>query len=119
MKCRFCQAPLEFVFIDLGNSPASNSFLTASQLNEAEVFYPLKVFVCNKCFLVQLDEFKKSESIFSNDYVYFSSFSNSWLQHASDYTSMMIERFNFNSESLVAEVASNDGYLLQYFKELE
>ena len=63
MKCRFCQAPLEFVFIDLGNSPASNSFLTASQLNEAEVFYPLKVFVCNKCFLVQLDEFKKSESI--------------------------------------------------------
>lgn len=116
MKCRFCQAPLEFVFIDLGNSPASNSFLTASQLNEAEVFYPLKVFVCNKCFLVQLDEFKKSESIFSDDYVYFSSFSNSWLQHASDYTSMMIERFNFNSESLVAEVASNDGYLLQYFK---
>jgi hypothetical protein len=99
------------------NSPASNSFLTKVQLNEPEVFYPLKVFVCDKCFLVQVDEYKKSDAIFDGEYVYFSSYSTSWLSHAKKYTEMMTSRFGFNEKSKVVEIASNDGYLLQYFKE--
>jgi hypothetical protein len=117
MQCRFCNTELEHVFIDLVNSPASNSFLTKEQLNEPEVFYPLKVYTCHHCFLVQVDEFKKSDAIFNSDYVYFSSYSTSWLQHAKQYTDLMIKRFGFNEESQVIEIASNDGYLLQYFKE--
>ena len=117
MNCRFCKAPLAHVFIDLNNSPASNSFLTKEQLNEPEIFYPLKVFICDKCFLVQVDEYKKSDAIFSSDYVYFSSFSTSWLAHAKEYTKKMIDRFALNANSKVVEIASNDGYLLQYFKE--
>jgi len=117
MQCRFCKTELKDVFIDLVNSPASNSFLTKEQLNEPEVFFPLKVFTCPSCFLVQIDEYKKSDAIFNNDYVYFSSFSTSWLAHCRKYTELMVERFGFGSQSLVAEVASNDGYLLQYFKE--
>lgn len=117
MQCRFCKAPLTNVFIDLVNSPASNSFLTAEQLNEPEIFYPLKVFTCEKCFLVQIDEYKKSDAIFDSNYVYFSSFSSSWLKHAEQYTDKMTERFGYNQNSLVIEIASNDGYLLQYFKE--
>ena len=117
MQCRFCKTELEHVFIDLVNSPASNSFLTREQLNEPEAFYPLKVYTCHNCFLVQVDEYKKSDAIFDSNYVYFSSYSSSWLQHARAYTEMMIERFGYNSDSLVIEVASNDGYLLQYFKE--
>lgn len=117
MQCRFCKTELTNVFIDLANSPASNSFLTAEQLNEPETFYPLKVFTCHKCFLVQVDEYKKSDAIFNSDYVYFSSFSTSWLAHAKAYTDMMTERFGFNEKSQVIEIASNDGYLLQYFKE--
>jgi hypothetical protein len=108
---------LKHVFIDLVNAPASNSFLTAEQLNEPEVFYPLKVYTCHHCFLVQIDEYKKSDDIFSSDYVYFSSYSTSWLAHARKYTEQMIERFGFNSGSSVIEIASNDGYLLQYFTE--
>src|SRR5262249_46948158 len=115
MQCRFCNTDLIHEFIDLVNSPASNSFLRAEQLNEPEVFYPLKVFTCHKCFLVQLDEYKKSEAIFNNEYVYFSSYSRSWLEHASRYADKMVERFGFNEKSLVVELASNDGYLLQYF----
>ncbi|HEV8504116.1 MAG TPA: class I SAM-dependent methyltransferase [Chitinophagaceae bacterium] len=117
MQCRFCKTELEDVFIDLINSPASNSFLTKEQLNEPEVFYPLKVYTCHSCFLVQVDEYKKSDAIFNSEYVYFSSYSTTWLEHAKRYTEMMIERFGFNSSSQVIEVASNDGYLLQYFKE--
>ena len=117
MNCRFCKAPLTHVFIDLNNSPASNSFLTEEELNEPEIFYPLKVFICAKCFLVQVDEYKKSDAIFDSNYAYFSSYSTSWLQHAKTYVDMMTERFAFNENSLVIEVASNDGYLLQYFKE--
>jgi len=117
MQCRFCNTELEHIFIDLVNSPASNSFLTKEQLNEPELFYPLKVYTCHHCFLVQVDEVKKSDAIFNNDYVYFSSYSTSWLQHARNYTDMMIERFGLNEESQVIEIASNDGYLLQYFKE--
>ena len=117
MQCRFCKTELEHVFIDLGNSPASNSFLTKEQLNEPEIFYPLKVYTCHNCFLVQVDEYKKSGAIFNNEYAYFSSYSHTWLQHARDYTDMMIARFGFDSAAQVIEVASNDGYLLQYFKE--
>ncbi len=115
MKCRFCQSKLKHVFIDLFNSPASNSFLTNEQLNEPEQYYPLKVYTCHKCFLVQIDEYKKSDSIFDSSYVYFSSYSRSWLQHANNYVDMVTDRFQLNRRSQVVEIASNDGYLLQYF----
>lgn len=117
MNCRFCKTSLTDVFIDLVNSPASNSFLSKEELNEPEVFYPLKVYTCPKCFLVQVDEYKKSNAIFDSNYVYFSSYSKSWLAHAKLYTEQMTERFALNEQSLVIEIASNDGYLLQYFKE--
>lgn len=117
MKCRFCETQLSDVFIDLVNSPASNSFLSEKQLIESEAFYPLKVYTCPNCFLVQVDEYQKSNEIFSDDYVYFSSFSTSWVKHAKEYVEMMTERFTFNEKSQVIEIASNDGYLLQYFKE--
>ena len=117
MKCRFCKTELEHIFIDLVNSPASNSFLTKEQLNEPETFYPLKVYTCHQCFLVQVDEYKKSDAIFDSNYAYFSSYSTSWLTHAKKYTDKMVERFGFNETSQVIEIASNDGYLLQYFKE--
>ncbi|WP_207515593.1 class I SAM-dependent methyltransferase [Longitalea luteola] len=115
MQCRFCKTELKHVFIDLVNSPASNSFLSREQLNEPETFFPLKVFTCHKCFLVQVDEYQKSDAIFNSDYVYFSSYSTTWLNHAREYTNKMVARFGFNSNSQVIEIASNDGYLLQYF----
>ena len=117
MQCRFCKTELKHVFIDLINSPASNSFLTREQLNEPEVFFPLKVFTCHNCFLVQVDEYKKSDAIFNDEYVYFSSFSTSWLAHSRRYTEQMMERFSYSDRSLVVEIASNDGYLLQYFQQ--
>lgn len=117
MTCRFCKHTVTHVLIDLVNSPASNSFLSLEQLNEPEVFYPLKVFVCSNCFLVQVDEYKKSDDIFNGDYAYFSSYSKSWLAHSQKYANMMVERFKFNASSKVVEIASNDGYLLQYFKQ--
>lgn len=117
MNCRFCQNPLSHVFIDLVNSPPSNSYLAAEKLNEPEVFYPLRVFVCERCFLVQLDEYKKASEIFDADYAYFSSFSTSWLAHSKNYVEMMCARFGFDENSQVVEIASNDGYLLQYFRE--
>ena len=117
MNCRFCKTPVKTVFADLVNSPPSNSYLTKEQLNEPEAYYPLKVLVCDNCYLVQVDEYYKSEEIFSSDYAYFSSFSTSWLAHSKRYTEMMINRFGFDQSSLVVELASNDGYLLQYFKE--
>jgi len=117
MVCRFCKTELQHVFIDLVNSPASNSFLRKEQLNEPETFYPLKVFTCHSCFLVQIDEYKKSDDIFNSDYAYFSSYSTTWLKHAKDYVELMTKRFGFNETSQVVEIASNDGYLLQYFVE--
>ncbi len=117
MNCRFCKTALNNVFVDLGESPPSNSFLKASQLSMSEAKYPLKIFVCENCFLVQVDEYKKATDIFSSDYAYFSSFSNSWLKHVKNYTDMMIERFGYNQSSQVIEIASNDGYLLQYFQQ--
>jgi SAM-dependent methyltransferase len=117
MKCRFDGKEINHEFVDLGFSPPSNSFLTTAQLNEAEVYYPLKLYVSERSFLVQIDEYKSAEEIFSNDYVYFSSFSKSWLAHSKKYVETMISRFGYSKKSLVVEIASNDGYLLQYFVE--
>lgn len=119
MNCRFCSHQLTNKFVDLVNSPASNSFLSKEQLNEPEIFYPLKLYVCDKCMLVQIDEYKKSDEIFDKDYVYFSSFSTSWLNHAKKYVEMIIGRLGLDQNSSVVEIASNDGYLLQYFKKLD
>jgi len=116
MKCRFCNHQLTHEFIDLVNSPPSNSFLTIEQLNQPEVFYPLKLFICDNCFLVQIDEYKKSDDIFNKEYAYFSSYSISWLEHARTYVEMIIKRNGLNKNSYVIEIASNDGYLLQHFK---
>lgn len=116
MKCRNCQNQLNHVFADLNTSPPSNSFLTESQLGLEETFFPLKVFVCNSCFLVQVDELKKADSIFNEDYIYFSSVSKAWLAHAEKYCDEMEKRFNLTNDSFVVEVASNDGYLLKNFK---
>lgn len=112
--CRFCKSELSVTFADLGMSPLSNSYLPSERLATMEPFYPLHAYVCERCFLVQLEEFESPQSIFG-DYAYFSSFSTSWLQHASDYVDMMVDRFKLSSRSHVVEVASNDGYLLQYF----
>ena len=117
MRCRFCNKNLTHEFIDLVNAPPSNCFLTKDQLNEPEVFYPLKLFVCDKCFLVQIDEYKKSGEIFNQEYAYFSSFSTTWLDHARKYVDMITKRLRLDAESHVMEIASNDGYLLQYFLE--
>ncbi len=95
-------------------TPLSNSYLKASQLNQMEPFYPLRCFVCESCFLVQLEEFETPDQIFT-DYAYLSSFSDTWLQHAKSYCEMMIPRFGFSEHSQVIEIASNDGYLLTNF----
>jgi len=115
-RCRFCDNSLKYTFVDLGVSPLANSYLEADQINQMEPFYPLRAYVCELCFLVQLPVFQSSEAIFG-DYAYFSSFSDSWLKHAKAYTELMIKRFGLDTENQVIEIASNDGYLLQYFKE--
>ncbi|MCD4680090.1 MAG: class I SAM-dependent methyltransferase [Bacteroidales bacterium] len=115
MRCRFCNTELKFKFLDLNSAPPSNSFLTKEQLDKPEAFYPLKIFVCEKCFLVQLKEHKKSHDIFSDSYAYYS-FSSSWLEYSRLYVNMITEKFNYNQDSHIIEIASNDGYLLQYFK---
>ena len=117
MNCRFDNLPLTYVFVDLGFSPPSNALLTAEQLSKPEVHYPLKLYVSERSFLVQIDEHKKANEIFNSDYVYFSSFSTSWLAHCKNYVDRITERFGFNQNSQIVEIASNDGYLLQYFKE--
>lgn len=117
MNCRFCNKHVH-LFISLGSSPLSNSYLTKDQLNKMEQFYPLEVYVCDNCFLVQLQEFESPESIFS-EYAYFSSYSDIWLKHSQDYVNKMIDLFGIDTKSNVVEIASNDGYLLQYFIEKE
>jgi len=114
MPCRFCGAKLHRTFVDLGMSPLCETYPSAAELHRGEVYYPLHVYVCEQCFLVQLKEFESPENIFS-DYAYFSSYSDSWLKHCENYCDAMIHRFGLNRESFVVEVASNDGYLLQYF----
>lgn len=112
--CRFCGAALERTFIDLGMSPLCETYPSVSDLNRGEVYYPLHVYVCGQCYLVQLEEYESAEKIFS-DYAYFSSYSDSWLKHADNYCAQMVSRFGLNESSFVVEVASNDGYLLQHF----
>lgn len=112
--CRFCGAPLYHVFVDLGVSPICNDMVRPEQVDAGEMFYPLCTYVCEQCFLVQLSEYVAPDNIFS-DYTYFSSFSDSWLEHARRYSLMAIERFGLNADSHVVEIASNDGYLLRNF----
>ncbi|MGZ5712606.1 MAG: methyltransferase domain-containing protein [Caldimonas sp.] len=117
MKCRHCATALDEtrdVFVDLGAAPPSNAFLRAEDLGRAEAWFPLKVLTCPECRLVQVDELQRHDALFSNDYVYFSSYSSSWLAHARRYVNQVVERLALSRNSLVMEVASNDGYLLQY-----
>jgi SAM-dependent methyltransferase len=114
IKCRFCNATLEETFVDLGMSPLCQDHVKPNELKQMEPFYPLHVYVCTECFLVQLEEFVAPAEIFQ-DYAYFSSYSDTMLKHASDYTDAVIERFAITENSLVAEIASNDGYLLKNF----
>jgi predicted TPR repeat methyltransferase len=116
MSCRHCSAKLNLELIDLGSSPPSNAYLTASMLSAPEKSFPLRIMVCENCWLVQTLDFAQAEELFSSDYAYFSSFSTTWLQHAERYVGAMVDRFKLDSTSHVVEVASNDGYLLQYVK---
>jgi SAM-dependent methyltransferase len=113
-QCRFCSAPLHRTFVDLGMSPLCETYLSASDVNRGEIYYPLHSYVCERCLLVQLEQYETAENIFS-DYAYFSSYSDSWLKHCENYCDQMTKRFALGKQSLVVEVASNDGYLLQYF----
>jgi len=114
-RCRFCNSILRETFADLGMSPLANSYIPLDRARQMEAFYPLHAFVCSECRLVQLEEFATADSIFS-DYLYFSSFSDAWLKHAEAYVGKVTERFGLNQSSRVVEIASNDGYLLQYFQ---
>src|ERR1700732_3239006 len=114
--CRFCGAALNRTFVDLGMSPLCETYPSAADLNRGEVYYPLHVYLCERCFLVQLEEYETPDNIFS-DYAYFSSYSDSWLKHAENYCDAMVGRFDLGRKSLVIEAASNDGSLLQYFVE--
>ncbi len=116
--CRFCGKKISDTFIDLGVSPLSNSYIDKNKLDLGEVFLPLKANICKDCLLVQLDEYESPTGIFS-DYAYLSSYSNSWLNHAKDYVNKTSDEYKLSKNSLVVEIASNDGYLLQYFKEKE
>jgi len=114
MKCRFCYTPLKHLFVSLDSSTLSNSYLRKEDLHKMEPSYPLEAYVCDKCFLVQLDEFESPENIFT-DYAYLSSYSDTWLKHVEDYAYKMMNIFGIDSKSFVIEIASNDGCLLQYF----
>ncbi len=115
MNCHYCQTPLEHVFLDLGSAPPSNSYLPREQLELVEKTYPLKLFVCDNCWLVQTEDNDSGEDLFQDDYAYFSSVSSSWLDHAARYVTMIIDRLELDAGSFVIEVASNDGYLLRNF----
>ncbi len=113
--CRFCDAPLNHSVCDLGMHPLCENFLTEDQLNAAESYYPLHAYVCEKCFLIQVEEYVHGKEIFGGEYAYFSSYSDSWLKHAAAYADQITERLSLNEQSLVVELASNDGYLLKNF----
>lgn len=115
MNCRHCHSPLEHVFLDLGFAPPSNAYLNKADLQAPETYFPLKLFVCDKCWLVQTEDYTRSDELFTKDYAYFSSTSSTWLAHARTYVEMISERLNLGSSSFVIEVASNDGYLLKNF----
>ncbi len=115
MNCRHCDHALQHVFLDLGFAPPSNAYLSVSDLRRFEVYYPLKLYVCEKCWLVQTEDYTQADELFSSNYAYFSSISISWLEHAIAYVDMITKRLQLNSSSYVIEVASNDGYLLKNF----
>jgi len=118
MKCRHCGAEVSFPLIDLGSAPLSNAYLTEKTLKAPEKWFPLKVLICEECWLVQTEDYAGAEELFDADYAYFSSVSISWLKHAQQYVSDMVDRFDLNPKAYVVEVASNDGYLLQYVKQM-
>ena len=115
MNCRHCQAALEHTFLDLGHAPPSNAYLTAEDLNAPELYFPLKLKVCTNCWLVQTEDYTRADELFNKDYAYFSSTSSSWLDHAARYCTMITKKLKLDNDSLVIEVASNDGYLLKNF----
>ncbi len=115
MDCRHCQNPLSNVFLDLGHAPPSNAYLCASDLHQPEEYFPLRLYVCERCWLVQTEDCTPAENLFAADYAYFSSASQSWLEHASHYVEDIIRRLGLNHQSHVVEIASNDGYLLRFF----
>ncbi len=115
MNCRYCHTPLEQTFLDLGHAPPSNAYLTAQELSAPELYFPLKTKVCTQCWLVQTEDYARADELFRHDYAYFSSTSTSWLAHAARYTSMIADRLELDANSLVIEIASNDGYLLKNF----
>ena len=117
MKCRHCQAELRLPFLDLGHAPPSNAYLSESALRGPETWFPLRILVCESCWLVQTEDHAGREALFTDDYAYFSSFSSSWLAHSRRYVDAMIGRFGLGKDSMVAEIAANDGYLLQYVKD--
>ena len=119
MKCRHCAHNLNLLFLDLGSAPPSNAYLSASTLNTPETWFPLRLLVCEHCWLVQTEDHARREALFNDDYAYFSSFSTSWLSHAKQYVQDMQVRFGLHASSCVVEVAANDGYLLQYVKEAD
>jgi SAM-dependent methyltransferase len=114
MKCRHCNAPLQLPLIDLGSAPPSNAYLSPQALHAPEKWFPLRVLVCERCWLVQTEDFADAHELFADDYAYFSGFSTSWLEHAQRYVETMVQRLALGRDSLVIEVAANDGYLLQY-----
>lgn len=116
MNCRHCGQPLRLPFVDLGSAPPSNAYLDEQALRAPELWFPLRVLVCEACWLVQAEDFARADDLFAADYAYFSSFSTTWLHHAEAYVAAMAERFSLNAASHVVEVAANDGYLLQYVK---
>jgi SAM-dependent methyltransferase len=115
MNCRHCQTPLQHLFLDLGFAPPSNAYLSANDLKTPEMYFPLKLYVCHQCWLVQTEDYSRCDELFTNDYAYFSSVSSSWLAHAAKYSGMITNRLGLNKNSFVIEVASNDGYLLKNF----
>lgn len=116
MKCRHCKNQDLMPFVDLGSAPPSNSYLTTETLSSPENWFPLRVFTCNKCWLVQTEDFAGFEELFDDNYAYFSSFSQSWLEHSKQFVGMAIDAFKLNGDSMIVEVAANDGYLLQFAK---
>ena len=117
MKCRHCTTTLTHTFLDLGFAPPSNAYLNQTDLSKPEKYYPLKIKVCDHCWLVQTEDYAQADELFSYDYAYFSSTSSGWLAHAKSYAEQMTERLELNPKSMVIEVASNDGYLLKNFVE--
>ena len=115
MNCRHCETKLQHIFLDLGFAPPSNAYLSPFDLNAPETYFPLKIYVCSECWLVQTEDFSCADELFTKDYAYFSSISSSFLTHASNYCEMITKRLELNSESFVIEIASNDGYLLKNF----